>query len=147
MRMIKLAGAAFLFLGVVALGSLSGQKAPVSKPNTTTPNTPHKEPCWQQAGVSKSAIAQLRQIQESTRSQVESVCSNSSLSPQQKQEEIKQLHQQAHQRIEGLVVAQQAQALRTCQEQRGHIGGGMHPGGPCGDMAGNTGQEPNPKQP
>jgi TolA-binding protein len=148
MRTMKNAGAVISFVAVFALGSLPAQKVPVSKPGTSnTANTSHKEPCWQQAGISKSAIAQVHQIQESTRSQVESVCSNSSLSPQQKQQEIRQLHQQAHQRIEGLVGAQQAQAFRTCQEQRGHVSGGMHQGSPCENIAGNTGQPATPVHP
>ena len=96
------------------------------------------QPCWQQAGISRSVLPQIRQIHQSTHSQVESVCSNSSLTPQQKQQEIQQLHQQAQQQIETLVSSQQFQTLRSCQEQHGRMGG-MHRGGsPCGNRSANT---------
>jgi hypothetical protein len=105
-----------------------------STPGPGAPRYP-QQPCWQQAGISRSVMPQIRQIHQSTHSQVESVCGNSSLTPQQKQQEIHQLHQQAQQQIEGLVSSQQLQALRSCQEQRGHSRA-MQPGGnPCGNTS------------
>jgi len=41
------------------------------------------EPCWQVAGIDKSVMEQRSAIERDTHSQVEGVCSNSSLSPQQ----------------------------------------------------------------
>ena len=131
-------------LGFVALGltyPLAAQMAPTPSARPTPATRPgHQSPCWQQAGVSRSALEQRRQIEENTRSQVESVCSDSSLTPQQKHEKIRQLHQEARQQAERLVTPQQEQALRSCREKRGEVahGGGMHAGsgvGPCGEMA------------
>jgi len=34
----------------------------------------HVKPCWEVAGISKSAIAERRRIEQETRSQVQSVC-------------------------------------------------------------------------
>jgi hypothetical protein len=98
----------------------------------------HQKPCWQQAGISQSAIQQRKQIEESTHSQVESVCSDSALTPQQKQQKIRQLHLEAQKQVEALIPPQQEQALKSCRASRGegpHVGG-MHGGGggPCGEM-------------
>ena len=106
--------------------------------NTTTPHG-RQQPCWQQAGVSQSSLQRRRQIEESTRTQVEAVCSDTSLTAQQRQEKIHQLHQEARQQTQGLVSQQQEQAINACREKRGeapHMGGGHGAGtGPCGEMA------------
>jgi hypothetical protein len=140
--------------------------APAGGTIATPPRTPRarsvqQQPCWQQAGISQSAMQQRRQIEESTRSQVQSVCSDSSLSVQQKREKIRQLREQAHQQMEGLISPSQQQGLKACQQERagargGH--GGGHPGGggagPCGELASGKGtlqptgpeREPEPDQ-
>lgn len=61
-----------------------------------------------------------------TRSQVEAVCANSSLTPQQKQQQAREIRQQARQKMEGLVTPEQEKALTACQQERGmnHGGGG-----------------------
>jgi hypothetical protein len=119
-----------------------------------------QQPCWQQAGISQSAIHERRQIEESTRSQVQSVCGESGLSPQQKREKIRQIREQAHQQMERLISPAQQESLRACQQERseahgGHIGGVHHGGGgsgPCGELAPGTGTahpmepEPEPEQ-
>jgi len=121
-----------------------------SSPPTGTPNRGAFRPqsCWEQAGIAQSVMPQLRQIHQSMHSQVESVCSNSSLTPQQKRHEIQQLRQQADQQMEALVSSQQLQALRSCQNQRSQAGTNMsHGGNPCGNMSANTGQQLAPHNP
>ncbi len=120
---------------------LVAQTAPSAVPprTTTTARPGHQTPCWQQAGISQSALEKRRQVEESIHGQVESVCADSSLTPQQKQQKIHQLHQEARQQVSGLISPQQEQALQSCREKRGegaHMGG-MHGGGagPCGEMA------------
>ena len=106
-----------------------------ASPRGTTPT--HQKPCWQQAGISQSALQQRKQIEESTHSQIESVCSDSALTPQQKQQKIHQIHEQAQKEAAGAISPQQEAALKSCRESRGeapHMGG-MHGGGPCGEMA------------
>ncbi len=133
----------FGFMAVLALlGAypLAAQttSTPVS-PRGTAPTTTHptrQKPCWQQAGVSQSAMQQRKQVEENTRSQVQSVCSDSSLTPQQKQQKIHQLHQEAQQQVNGLITPQQEAALKSCRESRGggpHVGA-AHGGGPCVEM-------------
>jgi Spy/CpxP family protein refolding chaperone len=115
---------------------------PLAAQTATSPASPrgtaptHKQPCWQQAGVSQSAMQQRKQIEENTHSQIEAVCSDSSLSPQQKQQKIQQLHQEAQKQVGGLITPQQEAAIKSCRESRGegpHMGG-VHSGGPCGEM-------------
>jgi len=134
--------------------SSPGSNAPTSNAPASRRGGQRQQPCWQVAGISQSAFQQHHQIEENTRSQVQSVCSNSSLSPQQKQTQIRQLHEQAQKEMQSLVSPQQQEALKSCREQRGeqHGGGGMHRGGGeggCGEMpAGNgshNGSRPQPQ--
>jgi len=105
---------------------------------------PKLEPCWQVAGISKSAIDQRSMIGRETRQQVEAVCANTSLSPQQKQQEIKQIREREKQQMEGLITPEQQSALRTCQQERNppapHV---THaPTGPCGEPLPTSHQSP-----
>jgi hypothetical protein len=100
-------------------------------------------PCWQQAGIEKSVMEQRWALERDTRSQVEAVCSNSSLTPQQKQEQAREIRRQSKQKMEGLVTADQEKALTACQQQRGmnHAGmGGGHEGGGAGREGGGCGE-------
>jgi hypothetical protein len=111
----------------------------------------HQQPCWQQAGISQSAMQQRKQIEQSTRSQVEAVCLDSSLTPQQRREKNRQIRQQAHQQMQALISPEQQQALSACRAQRGgghSMGGGIHTGGgtgPCGDLPLGKSMEPPPE--
>jgi len=120
------------------------QTGPAPTPGARPDRQP---PCWQQAGISPSVMPQIRAIQKSTRNQVESVCSNSSLTTQEQRQQIGQLHKQQQQQIEGLVSSEQLQALRSCQDQRSQMEGMHHGGNPCGNVPGNGAQPPTPPQP
>ena len=112
---------------------------------------PHQIPCWEQVGISKAAIEQRRQVEQSTRAQVEAVCAESGLSIEQKHEKIREIRQHARQEMESLITPQQQEALMACQQERsrgGHPGVGGHGGGgvgPCGEMP--TVKAPGPQQP
>jgi len=129
---------------------LAQSTPPAGSPSQTQPGRRGNfEPCWQQAGIQKSVMEQRWAIERDTRSQVEAVCSNSSLNPQQKHQQAREIRQQAHQKMEGLVTPDQEKALASCQQARGMnhggggSGGGMHEGagsgmhegagGGCGD--------------
>jgi len=113
----------------------------------------HQPPCWQEAGVSKAAMEQRQAIQRKTKSEVEAVCAETSLSPQQRQQKIRQIHEQAKQEMDALVSPQQMEALKSCQMSRNHgghpvaghpVAGAGH--GPCGElpMRPNPPKAPNP---
>ncbi|HTA24175.1 MAG TPA: hypothetical protein VK763_11620 [Terriglobales bacterium] len=93
------------------------------------------QPCWKQAGISPSVVPQLRQIHQTTHSEVMAVRSDSSLTSQQMRQKTRQLRQQEYQQLDALVGSQQLAALRSCREQRARTG------------TGNTGQNPPPQQP
>src|SRR6266436_1339679 len=73
----------------LSVPTLLAQAAPSAKVNnkSTAPvarmQAAHEKPCWEVAGISKSAIAERSRIEQETRSQVQSVCNDSSLNEQQ----------------------------------------------------------------
>jgi hypothetical protein len=78
-----------------------------------------------------------------TRQEVEAVCANASLSAIQKQQRIREIHQQERLHMEALISPVQRDAMHACQQQRGggtHGGGGNliggHVAGPCGTLTG-----------
>ena len=141
-----------LFATALAAGARAGaQTAPV-RPTNPNPR-PHQEPCWQVAGISKSAMEQRRTIAENTRSEVQSVCADTSLTVAQKHEKIRQIREQAKGQEEALVTPEQMQALHSCQASRGHSTGGVHMGGggghgsgPCGELSTNSAPSSGPNK-
>jgi Spy/CpxP family protein refolding chaperone len=144
------ASATLLLLSATPLLAQMNRPTSASPTGTTSTGRGRQQPCWQQAGISQQAQQQRKQIEQSTRSEVESVCQDSSLSQQQKQQKIKQIHQQTRQQMEGLMTPQQRQAMDTCHKQRegaqaGQGGRGMKGAGgggkgqnPCGSMSAST---------
>jgi TolA-binding protein len=106
-------------------------------------------PCLQKAGINRSVMEQVHAIQSESHSQIASVCENSSLTPQQKQEQIRQIREQTKQKIDSLITPQQQEALRACRQETGmhHAGmAGGGGGGPCGELHPNrpSGTNNNP---
>lgn len=145
-------------VGIMLSVSLYGQTPfPSHGPSLAHPTSPLKTtkprqvPCWEEAGISKATVDRRRQIQQNTRSQVEAVCADSSLTMQQKQQRIREIHQQAHQESEALITPEQQQAMKACQQSRatGSHPSVPHPGhaasGPCGEMP--SASQPSPKEP
>jgi hypothetical protein len=125
----------------------------IAQVNNPTAQHPHavrarQEPCWQQVGLSKDVIDQRDAIQRDTHSQVESVCADSSLTPQQKKQKIHEIRQDAKQKVAGLITADQQQQLQACQKERAgnHPApvGMQHGGGPCGGLPGSGGDSHSP---
>ncbi len=143
-----------LFVALCATAAIAQSTPSTSNPPTQSGSARRGgTPCWQQAGIEKSVMEQRWSIERETHSQVEAVCSNTSLTPQQKQQQVRELHQQARQKVEGLVTPEQEKALTACQQERGmnHPGGGMGEhqgmGGGCGEWrGGQRGGAPNGAQ-
>jgi len=158
--MSRIMRATCVFAGLIALAAIPGLGQSVGNyPVSSSGTTPSRNgrggrgSCAQQAGISRSVMQQRRQIVQGARSQEEAVCSNSSLSMQQKRAEIRQIRQQARQQADGLVSPQQLEAVESCRSSQrasregrsggGHQGGGGGGGGGglCGEMpSGNAGQ-------
>lgn len=109
---------------------------------------PHEKPCWEIAGISRSAMTQRKGIEQQARAQVESVCHDPSLSEPQKHAKIREIRQRSRQQVEGIISPQQQEALKSCQQERAaakgggvHVGGG-HGAGPCDEAAGPAAEHP-----
>lgn len=116
------------------------------------PARPHEPPCWQVAGISKAAMQERQALARETRAQVEQVCAGSSLTPQQKHQQIREIQQAAKAKSEALVTPQQQEALQACQKERSagrpSRMGAPHGvgGGPCAEMSAGP-KPPNPGAP
>ena len=132
----------YFVTAVISLSSFASlAAAQVNSPNTQHPQPARvrQEPCWQQIGISKDVIDQRDAIQQDTHSQVQSVCADTSLTPQQKSQKIREIHQEAKQKMSGLISEEQQQQLESCRKQRAGnnpaAAGVKHPGtGPCGEL-------------
>jgi len=93
--------------------------------------------CFQKAGLDQSVMQELFSIQREARSQIQNVCSNTSLTPEQKHQQVEEIHQQTHAKIGGLITPEQQQELIACRQQQ--QGGASHPGGRLG-MGGGCGE-------
>jgi len=148
-----------LFCPVVLLlcaGTMLAQSTPptTNPPSQTRPmHRGGQENCMQQAGIEKSVMEQIHSIAHDAHSAIENVCSNTSLTPQQKQQQVREIREKAMQKREGLLTADQQKALMACQQARSGNhpgGGGPHEGhegmgGGCGEMPHNArpGNSPN----
>lgn len=82
-----------------------------------------QQPCYLQAGVSKSAMQQARQLQQEARQQIQSVCANNSISDQQKRDQIRQIRESTRTQVDALVSPAQRQQIEECRAARGQGGG------------------------
>lgn len=115
-----------LFL-VLPLMAQTGTPATPTGPGSTAKGH-GQEPCWKTAGISQQAEQQVKQIEDRIRSQVESVCNDSSLNTQQKRQKIEDLREAGRKQIDGIITPQQREARKACREQRGeHVGNGKGP--------------------
>lgn len=142
----------YTMLVVLCAGKLLAQSTPPANgtPSPTRPMRRGGESCFHQAGIDQSVMEQIHTISREARSKIETICSNSSLTAQQKHEQTKEIREQAMQKRDGLMTADQQKALNTCQQARsgnhpsgggtheGMGGGGMHEGmgAGCGEMPG-----------
>ncbi|MFZ0770847.1 MAG: hypothetical protein WCA49_02470 [Candidatus Sulfotelmatobacter sp.] len=119
---------------------------PPSSAQPAHPARTGQEPCWQQAGIGQPVIKRRHTIERDTHSQIEGVCENSSLTPRQKQEQVREIRQQAQQKMDALVTPEQLSTLHSCQQQRAASrpsNEGQRPrgSGPCGNFASSQGRQ------
>lgn len=144
--------AAMILTVAISVPAVWAQVSRPVPPSTNSTTTGRQQPCWQQAGVSRSALQQRRQVAESMHQQIESVCANTSLTAQQRHQQIQQIREQAQSRMNGLVSQSQMESIRSCRAQRGHSAGIPHGSGmgPCGEMPTHggigTSSTANPRQ-
>lgn len=133
-----------------ALSALAQVSMPVPRMGRH-PKPPRQMPCWQEAGVTKATMEERRSIEQGSRAEIQSVCENSSLSPEQRREQIRSIHQRTSQQVNALISPQQREAIKSCQQARAsHTGGGglHHVGvGSGGERRGPCGELIEPRQP
>jgi hypothetical protein len=112
--------------GATPQGGSTGAKGPASQ---------KYEPCWEQAGISKSVIEQRKSIHESTRSEIQAVCSEPNLSEEQKREKIHQIRQAAQEKVNAMISPGERQQVEACQHAHHasgpKTGGHAAPSDPC----------------
>jgi ABC-type sugar transport system substrate-binding protein len=121
-----------LFSVALAAAAVAGQQ---SKPEPSGSRPAPHLACWKQVGISPSVMAQHKAIMEGAKTKIQSVCKDDSITPEQKKEQIQQIHKDAVQQAEGLITPEQSEALKKCQHAQAS-NGGTHPArttGPCGE--------------
>jgi hypothetical protein len=121
-----------IFSVALAAATVAGQQP---KPTQSGSRTQGHIACWKQVGISPSVVEQRRASMEGAKTKMQSVCKDDSLTPQQKKEQIQQIHKDAAQEAEGLITPEQNEALKKCQQEQ-TANGGTHPvrtTGPCGE--------------
>src|SRR6516165_5697914 len=108
------------------------------------PTQPQQPPCYEVAGVSKTALQERQNVVRSANAQVEAVCANASLTPQQRAQEIRQIRQRQRAEMNTIVTPQQQEAINACNKARHPVtvANAPHPGparGPCGELLGAVG--------
>jgi Spy/CpxP family protein refolding chaperone len=129
---------------LLCAGTLLAQSAPSTATPPAQSGPGHRgaqENCMQQAGIEKSVMERVRSIAHDARSQIESVCSNTSLTTQQRQQQAREIREKAMQKREGLLTPDQQKTLAACQQAKS----GHHPaeGGPHEVMGGGCGEMPH----
>jgi len=137
-----------LATSVVVFGQVklsTGQTSPLpgqARPGQAAQH-PQQEPCWKRVGISSATMEEERSIQRESRAQIEAVCRDSSLSDQEKKAKIQEIRKIEHERLTGLIPAEQHEQLKQCQQARANShpavtpphAGGFHTG-PCGEISG-----------
>jgi Spy/CpxP family protein refolding chaperone len=86
-------------------------------------------PCFKQAGVSDETWQKIREIHKVNHQNVVGICENSSLSAQQKRDQLRQAFRDTQKQVHDLLTPQQQDAVKQCRKERwGNrkgMGGGM----------------------
>lgn len=139
----------FLVASIVLLNSL--QVVAQNTPGANyPPNHPmhrgNMQPCLREAGIDRSTLERLQSAQGKMHEQIQQVCSSTSLSPEEKQKQVQEIREKAHQKIETLLTSDQREKLIACRQQHGESTPGIlrgAEGGGCGEHSSSrTGNTP-----
>ena len=150
---VVLAAIPFTLSSCLVYGQTAAKPAHPAAGQASAAGTVRQAPCWQQAGISKAAMQQKNQVAQERREQIQAVCADSSLTPKEKQQKIKEIRQQAKEKIDALVSSDQQEQLSACQKER--AGNASHPStaanhpgnGPCGETASSGSAHAAPSEP
>jgi hypothetical protein len=114
---------------------------PVQAPPTVGAAKTGESACFQKAGVPDSVWQQVQAIRQNAHQQVAAICQNTSLTPDQQRQQIKQMHALAKRQIDALLTPQQLAGIKSCRAERRaeHTGGAKGGGGGRGDVCAKVG--------
>jgi periplasmic protein CpxP/Spy len=122
---------------MLAFASAGAQQT--ANPSTTAapPQAPAAEPQRKGGGLGLTADqkAQIKSIREDSKTQANAIRNNSSLSQQQKKEQLKSLHHATHERVEGVMTPEQ-RAKFEARHKKHHRRGGRHRKSSAADATG-----------
>ena len=128
MRLRSLLFAVFLVVFSLSMFGQSGdaQQPAGAGPDQTgqqAPGTGHfrarRVPtCWRQAGISPSVVNERWHIEDSAKAKISTVCTDSSLSAEQRLAKIHDIHQETDAEIAKLIPAKQLSVFKACEAER-----------------------------
>jgi hypothetical protein len=74
--------------------------------------------CFQKAGVPDSVWEQVHAIRQNADRQVTTICQNAGLTPDQRRQQITQIHAQAKRQIDALLTPQQLAGIEPCRAEK-----------------------------
>lgn len=115
--------------------ALSAQTAP--QPAATGPAPQHMgamsqggfDRMAQQLNLTDQQKSQLQGIFQNHRQQAQSIAQDASLTPQQRQDKLRQLRESTHQQVSAVLTPEQQQQMQQLRRQRQGMGGAMGPMG------------------
>jgi Spy/CpxP family protein refolding chaperone len=139
MNILKAASIVALASLVLVSGVALGQ--PVQAPPTVGAVKTGESACFQKAGVPDSVWQQVHAIRENAHQQVTAICQNAGLTPDQRRQQIKQVHALAKRQIDALLTPQQLAGIKSCRAERRaeHTGGAKAGGAGRGDVCAKVG--------
>jgi hypothetical protein len=100
----------------------------------------HDRRCWREAGIAPAKVNERWKLEDGAKVKINEVCSEASLTPEKKREQIHEINQQTQQQIANIIPAQQITAFNACEAKREQENA-KHPGpiaqkqlGPCGGV-------------
>jgi Spy/CpxP family protein refolding chaperone len=124
---------AFAVLAAVAPATLRAQQSQSAPPPSSSsgsgdgtsdqaPAAPNRMAgggaCWRQAGITRAELQQRKAIQEKTKTQITGVCANTSLTPKEKMQQVRELRVAEKQQFADLLTPEQQKLLKECQQAR-----------------------------
>jgi len=158
MRLRSLLFAVFLFVFSLPMLGQSGdaQQPAAQAPEQTEPSAPsspgngrfrarRQPPCWREAGMSPGMVNQRWQLEDNAKTKISAVCTDTSLSADQRLAKIHEIHQETDAQIAKIIPEKQLSAFKACQAERDKLNAsrtgktGEKELGPCGGAMPSSG--------
>jgi hypothetical protein len=118
----------FLLVFSLPLLAQSGDtQQPAAEQGQTEPAAPasgghyrsrRQPPCWKEAGITPEMVNQRWQIEDNAKGKISAVCTDTSLSAEQRLAKIHEIHQQTDAEIAKIIPEKELTAFKACQAER-----------------------------